>query len=386
MIGRSLGFLAGALALTAVGFPTHARMVGGALPVSAQVAHMRVSSSGTVHLQGGLHSAVNMTMTGAFSVGHVANLSWDLPSVRSMSTAGYDEQVAKLRYHFSVAPDSSQDLTVNGAPIHRVTWNAPPANTVIRVTEHLKVRVTSGLATFHNAASYPVTGVTGDAARFLSPTSATRLPTAARSVTRSLARGKRSERAVVEAVMNWVASHTQYGSPSSNSASAVFAQHTGTCAGYTNLAIAMLRSLNIPAQSVYGWAVSTPIQIRTRYGDQTIQWSQPGTSGELHAWLNVYFPGAGWVPFDPQLEKFFVDPRHVAFLTSPDASDVTMGQWSGYPLDNASATGHNLSNGYIAIIPGSGDGGKVTVHTADSFQVHIGHEISDVSRVTLYSR
>jgi hypothetical protein len=386
MMRRSCGLIVAVLALAALGLPAHAQTAGGASPLSAHVAPLTVSPAGTVQLQGVLSSTVDMTMTGAFSVGQVANLRWDLPAVQSTSISGYSEQVSKLSYGFSVSPDTSRDLMVNGAPIHRVTWDSPPADTIIRVTEHLKVNITSPLSSWRNSASYPLAAVSGDTARFLTPTSATQLPPTARKLVGKLARGKKTERAVVEAVMNWIASHTQYGTASSNHASAVFARHVATCVGYTNLGIAMLRMLNIPAQAVYGWASAAPIRIGTRYNSQTIQWGRPGTPGELHAWLNVYFPTIGWVPFDPQLEKFFVDPRHIAYLTSADASNIAMGQWSGTVLSNGSATGPNLSNGYTSVVPGAGDGGRVTVQTADSFQVKIASEVSDVRHVILYSR
>ena len=386
MAGRSFGLIAGVVALTAVALPTaHAQTITGGQRATALASHLRSLSTGTLHLRGTLGSTVGMTMTGAFSVGHTANLSWDLPALASSHVAGFAQKVQKVTYAFNIAPDSAQDVVVNGASVHRVTWKAPPSDTVIQVSEYLQVQVSSKVGHFHSRARFPLKAVPAYAAPFLSTSAATQLPgTAQRLVTR-LAHGKKSERRVVAAVTNWVASHTRYAYTSQNSAAQVLARHTGTCEGYTNLAIAMLRALGIPAQASYGWVTATPIELRDGSGRETIQWSRPGSGTELHAWLNVYFPRSGWVPFDPQLEKFFVDPRHIVIKTAMDASNMTMGAWAADGL-GVSVTGHNLSNGYPLIVPGAGSGSTTTIHTVDSFRASVGSMVNDVSRVVLFSR
>jgi hypothetical protein len=386
MAGRSFGLIAGITALTAVALPTaHAQTVSGAQRATALASHLRSTSTGTLHLKGALKSTVGMSMTGAFSVGHTTNLSWDLPAVTSVHVAGYSQKVQKVSYGFNLAPDAAEDIVVNGAPVHRVTWKAPPANTVIQVSEYLQVQVRSKVGHFHSRAHFPLKTVPAYASPFLNSTPATQLPAAAQKLVTKLAHGKKSERRVVAAVTNWVASHTRYAYTTQNSATEVLASHSGTCEGYTNLTIAMLRSLGIPAQASYGWVTATPIQLRDGRGRETIQWSRPGSGTELHAWMNVYFPRSGWVPFDPQLEKFFIDPRHIVIKTAADASNMTMGAWAA-DGGNGSVTGRNLSNGYPLIVPGTGQGSSTTIHTSDSFRASVGSMVNDVSRVVLFSR
>jgi Transglutaminase-like superfamily len=388
MAGRSLGLIAGIAALTAVALPTARAQtvtVTGAQRTTALASHLRSTSTGTLHLKGTLGSTVGLTMTGAFSVGHTTNLSWDLPAVTSVHVAGYWQTVERISYAFNIAPDSSQDVVINGAPVHRVAWKAPPANTALQVSEYLQIQVRSKVGHFHSKAHFPLKSVPGYASPFLATTPATQLPASAQKLVSKLAHGKHSERRVVVAITNWVASHTRYAYTSLNSAAEVLTRHAGTCEGYTNLTIAMLRSLGIPAQASYGWVTATPIELRDGRGRETIQWSRPGSGTELHAWLNVYFPRSGWVPFDPQLEKFFIDPRHILIKTAVDASNMTMGAWSA-DGGNGSVTGRNLSNGYPLIVPGTGQGSSTTVHTIDSFRASVGSMVNDVSRVVLFSR
>lgn len=76
----------------------------------------------------------------------------------------------------------------------------------------------------------------------------------------------------------------------------------GSCRDYTILFMAACRSLGIAARFVSGYLLGNPQQ-----------------EHQLHAWAEVYLPGAGWRGFDPT-EGSFVVNRHV-FLTSTANSE-----------------------------------------------------------------
>ena len=71
----------------------------------------------------------------------------------------------------------------------------------------------------------------------------------------------------------------------------------GSCRDYTTLFIAACRSMGIAARFVSGYLLGNPQQ-----------------EHQLHAWAEVYLPGAGWRGFDPT-EGSVVVIRHI-FLTS----------------------------------------------------------------------
>ena len=54
-------------------------------------------------------------------------------------------------------------------------------------------------------------------------------------------------------------------------------------------------------------------------------------SGATHAWLQVYLPGAGWVPFDPT-NTLFGGTRliRVAVAREPRQAIPILGTWDGY--------------------------------------------------------
>ena len=64
----------------------------------------------------------------------------------------------------------------------------------------------------------------------------------------------------------------------------------GFCQYYATTMAAILRDVDIPARIVEGFL---PGDVDPRTGIETVQFSQ------AHAWVEVYFPGYGWVRFDP---------------------------------------------------------------------------------------
>jgi transglutaminase-like putative cysteine protease len=92
----------------------------------------------------------------------------------------------------------------------------------------------------------------------------------------------------------------------------------GSCRDYTTLFMAACRSLGLAARFVSGYLYGNPQQ-----------------EHQLHAWAEVYLPGAGWRGFDPT-EGSVVVNRHI-FLTStakPELAAPISGTFQG----NANST------------------------------------------------
>ena len=69
----------------------------------------------------------------------------------------------------------------------------------------------------------------------------------------------------------------------------LFTEKRGYCQNYATTMTTMLRSLGIPARLVVGFAPGDP--------NGTNKWLV--RAKDYHAWVEVYFPGFGWVEFDP---------------------------------------------------------------------------------------
>jgi Transglutaminase-like superfamily len=350
----------------------------------------RSLSSGTLVLRGNLTSVVEINLKGAFSVGNAQNLHWDLPRMTSVHENGYTEQLDALTYTFDVQPDSFSDTEVDGHAVRQFVWQSPPASTVIHVTEKFRATVRSDLSPFISSAAYPLKQVSDEAASYLTVTPLVKLPAGVQPLLDSFKAGKRSEQSVVASVINWVAAHTTYDGRmkgSRVSAKNVLESHRAICRGYVNLATGILRALGIPVRTEFGWVSSGQLNLPgPHHGSSYIQWAVPGTAGELHTWLSVYFPDAGWVPMDPQREKFFVDSHHFAFFSNLDAGSPVTGAWSADYYGDASPTGAALPNGEVEIVPGDGISSTVTVHTTDSVHATLQGFEHDVQGVLLFSR
>ncbi len=78
----------------------------------------------------------------------------------------------------------------------------------------------------------------------------------------------------------------------------------GTCRDFAMLYLDVCRCAGIAARFVSGYCYAE------------------ATEHHLHAWVEVYLPGAGWRGFDPS-EGFAVADRHVALATGRNAEDAS---------------------------------------------------------------
>ncbi len=109
----------------------------------------------------------------------------------------------------------------------------------------------------------------------------------------------------VTRISTWVFSNVEYDlsySGSIYSSSEVYDERRGTCDEFTNLFLAMCRSVGIPARYVAG-----------------IIYSKEGWG--YHAWAEVYL--GKWVPVDPTWNEIgWLDATHIEFGKFPDGGDV----------------------------------------------------------------
>jgi transglutaminase-like putative cysteine protease len=102
---------------------------------------------------------------------------------------------------------------------------------------------------------------------------------------------------------------------------------SGTCRDFATLMIEAVRQLGYAARFVSGY-LYTP-------------WlDTPGSpnagAGATHAWVQVYLPGAGWIPFDPTNNLIGgTDLIRVGVARHASLASPVSGSWHGFPGDFA---------------------------------------------------
>ena len=100
---------------------------------------------------------------------------------------------------------------------------------------------------------------------------------------------------------------------------------SGTCRDFATLMIEAVRRLGYAARFITGYLYTPALDGGT-----------PGHvgSGATHAWVQVYLPGAGWIPFDPTNNLIGgTDLIRVGVARHASLASPVSGSWNGYPGD-----------------------------------------------------
>lgn len=105
-----------------------------------------------------------------------------------------------------------------------------------------------------------------------------------------------------EGLCNWTGSNITYGlSFSPPTSEEVIASKKGQCRDYTNVYLALARTVGMPARRVSGWIATTwqaPAAWKFIVGT-----TPDGKTVAAHAWVEVFLPEKGWTPLEPQSKK-----------------------------------------------------------------------------------
>lgn len=150
---------------------------------------------------------------------------------------------------------------------------------------------------------------------------------------KKLTQGFQTVHEAVSSIFHWIVDNHTYdaGRNTPQDGRSVFYDKRGSCVGFTNLAIAMLRSLGIPARYAHGY-----LPPGYEWGISKKYWGVQISGGGYHAWVEVYYPDIGWTFSDLLHSKNFVDPFHV--LRYIDGINLNPRNVRGGSLDVEEAT------------------------------------------------
>ena len=170
---------------------------------------------------------------------------------------------------------------------------------------------------------FPILTVPADAKVYLKETEMMDYKTnGVQKLASRLAEGENDLYVVVFKIADWVKNNVEYDLNSVTAdaalpASWVLENKYGVCDELTNLFIAMLRGVGVPARFVTGVAYTTSDLFDENWG--------------AHGWAEVYFPGHGWVPFDVTYGQYgFLDATHLKLKHSVDSDKSSVEyEWAG---------------------------------------------------------
>jgi hypothetical protein len=113
----------------------------------------------------------------------------------------------------------------------------------------------------------------------------------------------------------------------------LFESQEGYCTYYATTMMIMLRSQGIPARVAAGFALGTYDPVANAY--RVLE-------SDAHTWVEVYFPGYGWVEFEPTAAEIPILRAETAVLPEPFVAEVpSPGAVETPPLDSPAGENAN---------------------------------------------
>ncbi len=238
-----------------------------------------------------------------------------LPTALNASLFTYSQRALSFSILYSKKPD--EVAATNGGIT--ATWVNPPPRLTYTIAANVTIDVrVDGL---NSESPLPVRLSSSDqaASEYLAPSKYVQSnDSAVKKTAETLISKARYESAAVTSIMLWVSDNLKYdANVTRHDAAWTLQKKRGTCENYAQLSLALLRSVGIPARYVSGYLVGGDITVSGPISTYGYRWD-----AGPHAWIEVYYPDIGWVPYEPQKTLGFVDNHHVRESVGTDSSDV----------------------------------------------------------------
>jgi transglutaminase-like putative cysteine protease len=266
---------------------------------------------------GNLTSSVHSVKTRELTIpAGIQNLEVQLPSASNASLFAYSLKIESSNISYSKKPDA---VTATSEGIS-ATWVNPP--TQLRYTMDTNLTIDVKADGLNSESQLPLTLPSSNesVAKYLAPSTFVQSNDQEIAKTaKAIVNNTTYESAAVTSIMLWVSDNLKYDlNATPHDASWTFHNKRGTCENYAHLSLALLRSVGIPARYVSGYLVGGTINLNGDILTSSYQWS-PGP----HAWIEVYYPDLGWVPYEPQKTLGFVDDHHIREAVGKDSADIS---------------------------------------------------------------
>ena len=214
-----------------------------------------------------------------------------------------------------------------GASMAELTGASAPDNLDLGYSVNAKIRTKTVHNVIPEKVPFPLHNIPDHIFRYTQRTDSADIEDPlVRDLANELAEGEDDLYVIANKAAIWIRDNVQYNLTTTTlkatkPASWVIRNKKGVCDELTNLHIAIMRSLGVPARFVSGIAYTNSPLFDEKWG--------------AHGWSEVWFPQYGWVPFDTTYSQFgWLDPSHVKLKESLDATEPsTKFEWRGRNIE-----------------------------------------------------
>lgn len=192
------------------------------------------------------------------------------------------------------------------------SWKDPTATTFKMEVDSV-IQTVNSFPKISSKVEFPLRAIEEDWKGYTQATKSIDINEDIRKTATDIVQGQTDYYKAISKLADWVQDNVRYNLTTMTekavlSASWVLQNKEGVCDEITNLYIALLRSMGIPARFVSGQVYSN---IGHDFGN--------------HGWAEVYFPGIGWLPVDVTLSQIgWIDPSHVKLKDAAEPTDPSV--------------------------------------------------------------
>ncbi len=232
-------------------------MKGLLIILSVLIVFAGTAVAGTLVLQGDISDEVEVTHSRSFKPvdGRLDSLTFRFYNPSDFKSWAISPRVSARKVSYAPEPErvrTERDSFGNSFTV--VEWKG--LENEATVTETYRVSISIGLNETGSLGPFPLRSreIPEAAARFLNTSPLVETGDAdIKKLASTLAAGAATEQAAVDAILNWVVDNVKYRSPVSDyGAARTLATREGNCQNFSHLAIALLRSVGIPARIAGG--------------------------------------------------------------------------------------------------------------------------------------
>ena len=250
----------------------------------------------------------------------ITSLTFSVTMPEEYSLPNTTQSITGLTVTYSGDPSVEDYTDIYESHFKKLVWTNPLRGN-INVTIRYTVSSSSDWNVVMPDDEFPFdsSGLPDSVTQFLQPTDMVQADQPVFiDLAQALTSGLTTQWEALAALNGWIMENIHYGNnPLGYDAISTYGLNMGNCSNYAHIALALVRAAGIPARITHGYSLSKPYTLPAAGESIYPNWGQ-GT----HAWIEVYYPSLGWVPYDPQRDLHHVDTHRVLWGRGADSTGI----------------------------------------------------------------